>query len=87
MKRIGTMMMEARKKVLLTQRQAASRAGLSLRTLTNLETGAVEPDIVTLYKLSAVYGLDFEQVQKVAFQDVIERREWRRSYQCEGSKP
>lgn len=71
MGKIGLVMVEARKKSCLTQRQVASKAGISLRTLTNLETGAVKPGLVTLYKLSIVYDLDLGDVQRIALEDAV----------------
>ena len=72
-------MMEARKSCRMTQKQAASRSGLSLRTLTNLETGAVESNIATLYRLSIIYGLDFDLVQKTLASDLAEREKCHKS--------
>lgn len=49
---------EARLTALLTQREAAQRAGLSNHSLLHkYETGAVQPPYDTLARLAAVYGL------------------------------
>lgn len=73
MYKLRQILLRARKAKRMTQRQAAACAHVSLKTVTNVETGMVIPNTTTLYKLSVVYGLDLSQLQKIALQEEIER--------------
>lgn len=66
-------LLRARKAKRMTQRQAAACAHVSLKTVTNIETGVVIPNATTLYKLSVAYGLDLSELQGIALQEEIER--------------
>ncbi len=53
---------EARERALLTQEELATRAGVTVSTISRLETGAQAARIGTLRKLAAALGMDPESL-------------------------
>ena len=51
-------MKAARRKRFMTQAQLAKAAGISQRTLVNIETNKVEPHFSTILKLADALGID-----------------------------
>ena len=73
MYKLRQMLLRVRKAKRMTQRQAAACAHISLKTVTNIETGVVIPNVTTLYKLSVAYDLDLSDLQEIALKEEIER--------------
>ncbi len=57
-----TALYEYRKKQNMTQRELAAAIGVTTSTITQYETGARKPDIVTLKKLAAVLHCTADQL-------------------------
>ncbi len=51
---------EARERALLTQEELATRSGVTVSTISRVETGAQAARISTLRKLAAALGVDAE---------------------------
>ena len=56
--RLGASVRTARRKQFMTQVQLAKAAGISQRTLVNIETNKVEPHFSTILKLADALGID-----------------------------
>lgn len=57
-----TALYKYRKERGLTQRELSERLGVTQPTITQYETGARKPDIVTLKKLAAILGCTTDQL-------------------------
>jgi len=57
---------DIRKRLFLTQPDMAAKAGLSIRIISNFETGDLNPSFRTTRRLADAYGLSFEEVQRAA---------------------
>jgi DNA-binding XRE family transcriptional regulator len=55
---LGASVRTARRKRFMTQAQLAKAAGISQRTLVNIETNKVEPHFSTILKLADALGID-----------------------------
>jgi DNA-binding XRE family transcriptional regulator len=56
--KLGASVKAARRKRFMTQAQLAKAAGISQRTLVNIETNKVEPHFSTILKLADALGID-----------------------------
>jgi DNA-binding XRE family transcriptional regulator len=56
--KIGEIVKAARRRRFMTQAQLAQAAGLSQRTLVNIETNRVQPHFSTILKLAEALGVD-----------------------------
>ena len=61
---IGTKIKEARLGVALTQEQTAEALGVSRQTISNWENGKTYPDIVSIVKMSDLYGISLDDLLK-----------------------
>jgi len=50
---------------MMTQREVASGAGITVATLSGIENGKSFPKLVTIRKLASVFGLTPEQMRRV----------------------
>jgi len=64
MPKLEALLKEKRRSLGLTQTQLAARAGVSLPTIQNLESGRGNPTLNLLEKVSSVLGYDLEIVSK-----------------------
>ncbi len=55
---IGILMQERRLKLGLKQEDISEMAGISTKTIQNIENGKANPSLKTLQKLSAILGLE-----------------------------
>ena len=60
---------EARRDRLITQRELATRAGVSAGTITRIERGNVAPSLETIRKICDVLGMQPREIDE--FRDVI----------------
>jgi DNA-binding XRE family transcriptional regulator len=56
--KLGANVKSARRRRFMTQEQLAKAAGISQRTLVNIETDKVEPHFSTILKLAEALGVD-----------------------------
>jgi DNA-binding XRE family transcriptional regulator len=56
--KLGASVRTARRKRFMTQAQLAKAAGISQKTLVNIETNKVEPHFSTILKLADALGID-----------------------------
>ena len=56
--KLGASVRTARRRRFMTQAQLAKAAGISQRTLVNIETNKVEPHFSTILKLADALGID-----------------------------
>jgi len=56
--KLGASVKTARRRRFMTQAQLAKAAGISQRTLVNIETNKVEPHFSTILKLAEALGTD-----------------------------
>lgn len=61
---LGNVLRQARKARLLTQADLAARAGIWQRTVSNIETGASEAKVDTLFDLLAALDLELQIVPR-----------------------
>lgn len=61
-KLLGERLRERRKKLGLTQQQVADELNLDRTTYTYYETGRCSPSIETLYKLTLLFGVSFDEL-------------------------
>lgn len=73
---VGELLQRARKSSGLSQEEAAKRAEVSARALTNWETGNVSPKVEDFSRLLAVYGIETldELCRFVAGDEKLNRR-------------
>lgn len=62
MSEIKMSLADARRRAKLTQKEAATRIGVSVDTLGNYERGKKFPDIPKLKKIESVYGVSYNQL-------------------------
>ena len=61
---IGTKIKDARSAAQLTQEQSAEALGVSRQTISNWENSKTYPDIVSIIKMSDLYGVSLDQLLK-----------------------
>ena len=59
-KEIGILVKEKRKKINMTQKEAASIAGMGLRFLSELENGKPTLEIDKVLNVARIFGIDIE---------------------------
>ncbi|MDR3339115.1 MAG: helix-turn-helix domain-containing protein [Candidatus Symbiothrix sp.] len=60
MERIGTVIKERRKALLITQRELAGLSGIGINTVTKIERGEANPSLKVLMNLLDTLGLEIE---------------------------
>ena len=61
-KELGHLLKKIRKEKCLSQEKAARELGCSVYTISKIERGVMFPGVLTLYKMSSLYGFSIDRV-------------------------
>lgn len=64
--KIGTQLLNLRREAHITQEEAAQRAGVSTRTITNIENGNFNPRLDVVQKIASAYDAEIKILKNIS---------------------